>query len=105
MTLEELQKKIDKILRQYEKPYWEPLSMLARLAEETGEVARVLNSMYGDKPKKPEEKHDLEGELGDLLWTIICIANREKINLENTIDPLIEKLTIRDVQRFKKLNP
>lgn len=52
MTLTEYQKQIDDILQGYEKPYWEPLSNLARLIEEVGEVARILNHQYGDKPKK-----------------------------------------------------
>jgi NTP pyrophosphatase (non-canonical NTP hydrolase) len=34
------------------KPTEEPLSILARLTEEVGEVARIMNHQYGDKPKK-----------------------------------------------------
>lgn len=103
MTLTEYQKKIDDILQGYEKPYWQPLSQLARLSEEVGEVARVLNHKYGDKPKKPSEgPDDLSDELGDVLWTIICLANHEGINLEDTIQRSINKLVIRDKDRFER---
>lgn len=103
MTLTEYQKQIDDILQGYEKPYWQPLSQLARLSEEVGEVARVLNHKYGDKPKKPDEKpDDLSDELGDVLWTLICLANHEGINLEETIQRSIDKLIIRDKHRFEK---
>jgi NTP pyrophosphatase (non-canonical NTP hydrolase) len=103
MTLTEYQKQIDDILQGYEKPYWEPLSNLARLIEEVGEVARILNHEYGDKPKKPDEKpDDLSDELGDVLWSVICLANSQGVNLEDTIVRSIEKLTVRDKDRFEK---
>jgi NTP pyrophosphatase (non-canonical NTP hydrolase) len=55
-NLTEIQKQIDDILQEYEKPYWNPLSNVARLVEEVGEVARIINHKYGDKPKKASEK-------------------------------------------------
>ncbi len=101
--LTNLQKQIDDILQGYQKPYWEPLSMVARLTEEVGEVARVVNHRYGDKPKKPgEDEDDLEGELADVLWTIICLANREGVSLERGMDKAVQKLLVRDKDRFDK---
>ncbi|MDQ3123395.1 MAG: nucleotide pyrophosphohydrolase [bacterium] len=98
-----VQKKIDDILQDYEKPYWDPLSNVAHLAEEVGEVARIINHRYGDKPKKANEKEDdLEDELADLLWSLICIANQEGVNLDKGIQRAIDKLLIRDKDRFKK---
>lgn len=103
MTLTDYQQQIDDILQGYAKPYWEPLSQLARLSEEVGEVARALNHKYGDKPKKPDESpDDLADELGDVLWSVICLANSQGINLEATIQKSIEKLTVRDVDRFER---
>jgi NTP pyrophosphatase (non-canonical NTP hydrolase) len=90
-SLTGIQEEIDKILQGYEKPYWSPLSMMARLSEESGEVARILNHKYGDK-------------LADVLWTIICIANSEGVSLEAGIKRAIEKLIVRDKDRFKKID-
>lgn len=103
MTLAEYQKQVDDILQGYAKPYWQPLSQLARLTEEVGEVARALNHKYGDKPKKQNEKpDDLSDELGDILWTLVCLANSEGIDLESTMQRSIDKLTVRDANRFEK---
>lgn len=102
-SLSDLQRKIDNILQDYEKPYWEPLSNVARLVEEVGEVARIVNHRYGDKPKKSSEKDDdLEDELADVLWSVICLANQEGVNLDKGMQRAIDKLLIRDKDRFKK---
>jgi NTP pyrophosphatase (non-canonical NTP hydrolase) len=102
-TLAEYQKYIDDMLQAYEKPYWHPLSQLARLSEETGEVARILNHMYGDKPKKPGEVHeDLADELADVLYTVVVLANSQGIVLDEPFEKAIAKLETRDVGRFKK---
>ena len=101
--LHDIQKQIDDLLQGYEKPYWGPLSNVARLAEEVGEVARVVNHRYGDKPKKlTESEDDLEDELADVLWTIICLANQESIDLDKGLQRAIDKLLVRDKDRFAK---
>ncbi|MFH1801436.1 MAG: hypothetical protein ABH804_01220 [archaeon] len=41
-----------------EKPYFEPLSI--GLAEETGELARVINNRYGDRHMKQGESESRE---------------------------------------------
>ncbi len=102
-SLDHLQKDIDTILQVYKKPYWDPLSNLAHLCEEVGEVARVINHKYGDKPKKSTDKSDdLEDELADVLWSLICIANQEGISLESGLKRTINKLFVRDKDRFEK---
>ena len=97
------QKRIDDELSLYEKPYWEALSILARLTEEVGEVARILNHQYGDKPKKLGEEHNhLGDELADVIYACICLANREGISLDEYLEKAIAKLSTRDKHRFKK---
>jgi NTP pyrophosphatase (non-canonical NTP hydrolase) len=103
MPLPDYQKKVDDILQVYEKPYWAPLSQFARLAEEVGELGRVLNHRYGDKVKKTtEDPDDLEGELGDIFLTIIALANSEGLDLDAALDKVITKHHRRDSDRFKK---
>ncbi|MBU6152352.1 MAG: hypothetical protein KGR25_12940, partial [Chloroflexi bacterium] len=52
--------------------YWHPLSQLARLTEEMGELARVVNHLYGEKPKKSTETlQDLGLEMADVVYTLI----------------------------------
>ncbi len=95
-----MQNEVDSWIKAKGGGYWSPLSMMARLTEEVGETARVLNSAYGEKKKKPEELHNLEGELGDLLFTIICMANAFKIDLESAYDKTLKKSNVRDKHRF-----
>lgn len=97
------QNRIDDTVQLYAKPYWDPLSNLARLSEEVGEVARILNHEFGDKPKKPGEEHEELGlELADVLYTVICIANSQGIELDAYLDQAIKKLETRDKDRFEK---
>lgn len=103
MSLQDYQKEIDDWLQQYKVPYWQPLSQFARLTEEVGEVGRVLNHKYGDKPKKPtEEPDDLAGELGDILFDVMCLANSEDINLDDALQKVLTKVKTRDKDRFEK---
>lgn len=100
--MEPFQKRIDEILQQYEKPYWDPLSQLARIIEEVGETARILNHQYGDKPKKTGEVLDLEDELGDILYSLVCLANSQHISLDEALERAIHKMEVRDKDRFAK---
>lgn len=103
MTLSDYQKEVDKLLQAYEKPYWQPLSQFARLAEEVGELGRILNHKYGDKVKKPTEEPDnMPDELGDIIFNMICMANAHNIDLDEALQGVINKLRTRDKNRFKK---
>jgi len=68
------QKELNKWFKNKGWEYWPPLSILARLMEETGELARLINHLYGHKPKKALElDQNLEDEIGDILYTLMCL--------------------------------
>lgn len=97
------QKELDEFLQTYETPYWSPHENLARLIEEVGELSRIINYQYGPKKKKPGEVHStLQEELGDIILSVICIANREGIDLDKAINQVIKKAKNRDKDRFPK---
>lgn len=104
MTLKELQEEVDKWAQQFETPYWPPLEQMANLSEEVGEVARVLNRMYGHKQAKTEEEiRQLSDELVHALFPIICIANGQHIDLQTAWERMIqERLYQRDKDRYQK---
>lgn len=103
MSLKKYQQQIDEWAQTLEKPYWHPLSQFARMSEELGEVGRLLNHMYGDKPKKSTEaKQELPEELADILFAVICMANTHNIDLDKAMKKVIEKTTNRDSERFAK---
>ena len=95
------QKELDKFFKENKWPYWPPLVILARLFEECGELARVVNHLYGKKPKKKtESEQDLEEEVGDILFTMICMANSLNISLDSAIRKSLSKAMKRDKNRF-----
>lgn len=103
MALKEIQKKVDDWVGQYSEGYWQPLSIIARLAEETGELAREVNHIYGQKKKKPsEETNEMGDEIADVIYTLCCLANSQKIDLDEAFEKLMKKLESRDKDRFKK---
>ncbi len=103
MNLKEYQKVVDDWVQGYKTPYWTPLSQLARMSEEVGELARAYNHKYGDKIKKDsEEPDDIEGELGDIMFDVICMANTEGIDLDKALQKVIDKARTRDADRFEK---
>ena len=101
-SLKEIQKKTHNWIIKHG-GYWSPLSMLAAIVEEIGELARELNHLEGEKPKKEKSnssKDRLGEELGDLLFSITCIANYYEIDLNSHFKKIIEKFTTRDANRF-----
>ena len=85
--------------------YFSPLTNMAILTEEVGEVARVMARTYGDQSCKPsDECKNLADELADVMWVLMCIANQTGVNLTDAFAKNIEKKTARDSQRHKN-NP
>jgi len=103
MSLKDYQKEVDDWAQELEKPYWSPLSQVARMIEEMGELARIYNHKYGDKIKKDSESpDDMEDEMGDILFDLICMANVEGVDLDKAFKKVMEKSYIRDKDRFAK---
>ena len=103
LTLREAQGRVDAWISQFEEGYWPPLSNLARLIEEVGELAREMTHRFGDKPKKPDEaEQDLAIELADILFVILVIANEQEIDLGQALERVLEKYRIRDSERWTR---
>ena len=104
MKISEAQAAVDAYVGQFKEGYWPPLSNLARLIEEVGELARELNHRYGHKPKKAgEPEQDLGLELADIMFVIIAIANEQKIDLESAFQQVLDKYQVRDRDRWTRL--
>jgi NTP pyrophosphatase (non-canonical NTP hydrolase) len=101
--LTDAQRRVDAWISQFEEGYFHPLTNLARLAEEVGELAREVNHRFGEKTKKPEEPEgDLGMEMADILFVLICMANREGIDLQEAFDRVMAKVESRDDSRWTK---
>lgn len=104
MGLRELQQTVDRWITTTGVRYFSPLTNMAVLAEETGEVARIMARRYGDQSFKPGEKDDLADELADVLWVVTAIANQTGVDLVDAVGRNIDKKTHRDADRHRN-NP
>ena len=101
--MKKMQKQVDGWIKQTKVGYFKPLEALARLTEETGELAREINHTFGVKKKKLTEKDkEIADEMGDVVFTLICMANPLKIDLDKAFKKAMEKLNKRDKDRWEK---
>ena len=99
MTIEEAQKKVDEWIKEYGVRYFNELTNTAILAEEVGEVARIMARKYGEQSFKDNEKNDLADELADVMWVLICIANQTGTDLTAAFERNLDKKSRRDNKR------
>jgi NTP pyrophosphatase (non-canonical NTP hydrolase) len=102
-TLRDVQQEIDTLIKvEWQGNYWTPLSSLARLTEEVGELAREINHTYGEKPKKASEgQGNIAAEMGDILFILASLANSIDVDLDAAFEEVMVKYQHRDAQRWK----
>lgn len=102
MSFREAQDTVDRWISQYKEGYFAPLANVARLAEEVGELAREVNHHFGSKTRKPNEPAGSIPQLADILFVVICLANSQKIDLDDAFARMMAKVTARDAGRWTK---
>jgi len=104
MSLRDCQKDVDEWFSQFKDPYWPPLSQLAKLLEEVGELAQELNDRYGGRVKKSgEDTMDLGLEISDVIFALVCISNSQGIDLDEAWENMMIKYKTRDKDRYEKV--
>ena len=106
ITIRQAQERVDAWIREYGVRYFSELTNMAILTEETGEVARIIARRYGDQSFRGSEETDtsLAGEMADVLWVLICLANQSGIDLTEALEESFRKKTDRDRNRHRN-NP
>lgn len=105
MMLSDMQKTVDEWIKSTGVRYFSPLTNMAILAEETGEVARIMARQFGDQSfKENEAENNLPDELADVLWVLLCIANQTGTDLTSAFEKNMQKKSTRDAERHKE-NP
>ena len=100
MTIQAAQKIVDDWIQNYGVRYYSELTNLAILMEETGELARLMARTYGDQSFKESDKSStIEGEMGDILFVLICLANQMGISLQDCLQNTLDKINHRDKER------
>jgi NTP pyrophosphatase (non-canonical NTP hydrolase) len=102
LTFQDASARVDAYISQFKEGYFPPLLMLARLTEEVGEIARVIAHENGKTPKPGEDAGDLEMELADLMFVMLCMANERGLNLERGFERMMSKIERRDAGRWTR---
>ncbi|HVT43448.1 MAG TPA: nucleotide pyrophosphohydrolase [Thermoanaerobaculia bacterium] len=106
MSFRDAQRDVDAWISQFQEGYWQPLSMLARVTEEVGELARELNAVYGEKPKKPDERaHPIDEEIADIVFVLLALANSLGIDMDKAFARTMNKYRTRDAERWTRKEP
>jgi NTP pyrophosphatase (non-canonical NTP hydrolase) len=104
MTIDQAQEAVDQWIKTYGVRYFSELTNMAILTEEVGELARVMARKYGDQSFKAGETENLDEELADVFWVLICLANQTGVNITEALQKSLDKKTNRDKDRHKQ-NP
>jgi NTP pyrophosphatase (non-canonical NTP hydrolase) len=102
MDIKEAQNIVDNWIGEHGVRYFDVKTNMIVLTEEVGEMARVIARQYGEQSLKDGEILNLEEEIADVLWVLICIANQTGIDLTDALKKTIEKKTNRDQNRHKE---
>ena len=103
MSFAPIQREVDEWISRFEEGYFPPLAMLARVTEEVGELARALAHRYGGKkPKSGEAEGNVSEEIADAIFVLVCLANSQKIDLDDAFAKMMNKYRERDANRWTK---
>jgi len=103
LSLRDAQQTVDRWIGQYKEGYFSPLTNVARLTEEVGELAREINHRFGEKTKRTDEAEgSVAMELADVLFVVICLANSQGIDLDEAFAAMMRKVTSRDADRWTR---
>lgn len=106
MKIKEAQATVDQWIKTIGVRYFNELTNTAILTEEVGELASLMARIYGEQSFKRAEDESkamesLEGEMADVLFVLICLANQCGIDLEAALEKSLDKKTNRDKDRHK----
>ncbi len=103
MEIKNLQIKVDNWIKNHGVRYFNELTNMAQLTEEVGEVARIISRKYGEQSYKESDKEiDLAGELSDVLFVLLCLANQTGTDLQTAFDERLDMKAHRDHERHHK---
>ncbi len=104
-TIKDWQHSVDDWIKEYGVRYFSELTNTAILMEEVGELARIMARKYGDQSFKDSDNGiELEDEMADVLWVLMCLANQTGVDLNEALQKNIAKKISRDAERHKN-NP
>jgi NTP pyrophosphatase (non-canonical NTP hydrolase) len=104
-TLSRFQSEVDQTIKAAG-GYWPPLANLARLFEESGELARAINQYHGPKRRKSNEARvTLAEELGDVLYVVLVLANSLDVDAQAALSASVAKVKHRNLVESRRSTP
>jgi NTP pyrophosphatase (non-canonical NTP hydrolase) len=103
LTINDAQKKVDAWINSTGVRYFNELTNLGILMEEVGELSRLMVRQYGEQSFKESDKgKNIDDEMADVLWVLICLANQTGVNLTEALEKNFEKKNSRDGDRHRQ---
>ncbi len=100
MDIKNAQLQVDNWIKDHGVRYFNELTNMAQLAEEVGEVARIIARRYGEQSEKDSDKQkNLGEELADVLFVLLCLANQTDTDLQHAFEQKLQLKTKRDHDR------
>ena len=103
ITIREAQQQVDEWIKTVGVRYFNELTNLGILMEEVGELSRIMVRKYGEQSFKASDMDkDIEDEMSDVLWVLICLANQTGVDLTDALQKNFEKKSRRDAERHQE---
>ena len=100
MDIKNAQEAVDRWIKEHGVRYFDPLTNMALLTEEVGEVARIIARRYGQQSEKESDTtRNLGEELSDVVFVVMCLANQAGIDLSSAFYRKMEIKATRDHDR------
>lgn len=96
LTFKELQQLVEEQAKK-RGDYWPKGDIMLQIISEVGELAKATNE---SRPQKPGEERDVPGEISDIVYALVCLANTSGIDLEEALQRKIGIFEERDKNRF-----
>lgn len=103
MSIKEAQAIVNDWIESTGKGYFAPVTNVAVLAEEVGELAHIVLRSHGEQKAKAgdDTSHEaLAGELADVLWVTLALANQLDVDMTEAFTKTLRKRQERDKNRF-----
>mgnify|MGYP000548403745 CR=1 FL=1 len=105
ISIRQAQETVDQWIKDVGVRYFSELTNLAQLVEEVGELSRIMSRRFGEQSFKPGDQgladEDLADELADVLFVLICIANKTGVDLTQALEENFNKKTKCDRERHQ----
>ncbi|MCX6825011.1 MAG: nucleotide pyrophosphohydrolase [candidate division SR1 bacterium] len=100
ITFNEFQKQVDERVNRHPAGYFSNEIILAKMEEEKKEINEALLA-YEQAPTE-ENLKAFKIEIGDELFALICLANKNNVSIEECFTLMMEKNKNRESNQYKK---